>query len=249
MAMHRYGTRDIKRWLASAPAIQSLKPEAWNLKGVHTLEARCEVDDVPADALVPPSLRPAIPAYCSVVVSRIPDSPVGPFSLAELRVAARVGPRPTYFLLNSFCDNPAARKELASRWGYRVAAGEVKLKEEHYRAIGTVTVDGRTVLDLLLSHRELLPGTRFNQLATVNLAKLDGKPVLAGLSIEANFTSCDKGCQHLAAFDAAAWGTGEALRPLNPMTATIGVTDWTMGAIEFTVDPAVAAEQTMAFVE
>jgi hypothetical protein len=247
MPMHRYGTGDVKSWFASAPIIQTLKPEAWTLKGVHTMEARCEIDDDPADALVPPSLRPAMPAYCSIVFSRVPESPVGPFGLAEVRVAARVGPRPTLFLLKSFCDNEAARKELASRWGYRVAAGEVALKEDHYRAVGTVTVGDKTVLELLLSHREPLPGTRFNQLATVNLAKLDGKPILAGLTIESNFSTNDRGKQKIT-LDGEACGTGRALKPLNPTAATVGVTDWVMGAIEFTVDPERAAEQTMAFV-
>jgi Acetoacetate decarboxylase (ADC) len=247
MPMHRYGSGDVKAWLASAPAIASLKPEAWTLKGVRTMEARCEIDDMPADALVPPSLRPCMPAYCSIVVSHIPESPVGPFGLAEVRVAARVGPRPTFFLLSSFCDNEAARKELASRWGYRVSPGEVALKELHYMATGTVTVKGKTVLELVLSHREPLPGTRFNQLPTINLAKLDGKAVLAGLSIESNFSTNDKGKQKIT-LDGEACRTGGALRPLNPMAATVGVTDWVMGAIEFTVDPERAAEQTMAFV-
>ncbi|HEX4113041.1 MAG TPA: acetoacetate decarboxylase family protein [Stellaceae bacterium] len=247
MPMHRYGTGDIKSWLAAAPAIASLKPEAWTLKGVHTMEARSEIDDLPADALVPPSLRPCMPAYCSIVVSRIPESPVGPFGLAEVRVAARVGPRPTFYLVDSFCDNEAARKELAARWGYRVSPGEVTLKEEHYRAIGTVKVKGKTVLELLLSHREPLPGTRFNQLPTINLCTLGGKSILAGLSIESNFSTNDKGRQHIT-LDHDAWHVGGALRLLNPMAATVGVTDWTMGHIEFTVDPAQAAEQTMAFV-
>ncbi len=247
MPMHRYGNGDIKSWLASAPVIASLKPEPWTLKGVRTMEARCEVDDDPADALVPPSLRPAMPAYVSIVISRIPDSPVGAFGLAEVRVAARVGPRPTYFILKSFCDSDDARKELASRWGYRVAAGAVAMREDHYRAVGTVTVGRKVVLDFTLSHREPLPGTRFNQLATVNLCKLDGKPILAGLAIESNFGANDKGKQRIT-LDNDAIGVGRSLKLLNPTAATVGVTDWTMGAIEFTVDPAQPAEQTMAFV-
>jgi len=181
------------------------------------------------------------------VVSRVPDSPVGPFGLAEVRVAARVGPRPTFFLLNSFCDNEAARKELASRWGYSVSAGEVAIRNEHYRAVGTVTAGGKNVLEFLLDHREPLPGTRFNQLPTVNLCKLDGKPTLAGLSIEINVTDNDKGQQHIT-LDNAAWHA-EGLKLLNPTAATVGVTDWTLGNIEFTVDAEKAAEQTMAFVD
>jgi hypothetical protein len=246
MPMHRYGTGDIKAWLAAAPTIATLKPEAWTLKGVRTMEARCEIEDAPADPLVPPSLRPCMPAYCSIVVSRVPDSPVGPFGLAEVRVAARVGARPTFFLLQAICDNEAARKELAARWGYNVSSGDVAIRNEHYRAVGTVTAAGKTVMEFLLDRREPLPGTRFNQLPTVNLCKLDGKPVLAGLSIESHFSDNDKGNQHIA-LDAAAWHA-KGLKLLNPTAATIGVTDWTLGAIEFTVDPERAAEQTMAFV-
>ena len=247
MPMHRYGTGDVKAWLADAPSIKTLKPEAWTLKGVRTMEARCEIKTAPGDLLVPPSLRPCMPAYCSIVVSRIPDSPVGPFGLAEVRVAARVGPRPTFFLLNSFCDNEAARKELSSRWGYRVAAGEVAIRNEHYRAVGTVTAGGKQVMEFLLSEREPLPGTRFNQLPTVNLCTLDGKPILAGLSIESNFSDNDKGNQHIT-LDTAAWHA-PGLRLLNPTAATVGVTDWTLGHIEFTVDTAQPAEKTMAFVD
>ena len=247
MPMHRYGTADIKARLAYAPTIKTLKPEAWTLKNVRTMEARCEILDAPGDLLVPPSLRPCMPAYCSIVVSEIPDSPVGRFGLAEVRVAARVGPRPTFFLLNSYCDNEAARKELSSRWGYSVSAGEVSIRNEHYRAVGAVTAGGRNILEFLLDHRDPLPGTRFNQLPTVNLCKLDGKPILAGVSIEINFTDNDKGDQHIT-LDNAAWHA-EGLKLLNPTAATVGVTDWTLGNIEFTVDVEKAAEQTMAFVD
>ena len=247
MPMHRYGTGDIKTWLATAPAIATLKPEAWVLKNVRTLEARFEIDDMPADVLVPPSLRPCMPAYCSIAVSHIPDSPAGPFGLAEVRIAARVGPRPTFFLVNSFCNNEAARKELASRWGYRVAPGKVALKELHYVATGSVTVNGKTVLEVKLTNREPLPGTRFNQLPTVNLTTLNGKPILAGLSIESNFSNNDKGLQKVT-LDGEACRTGNAIRITNPMAATVGIADWTMGAIEFTADPTQPAEQTMAFV-
>lgn len=246
MPMHRYGTGDVKAWLASAPTIATLTPEAWALKGVRTMEARCEIETAPADPLVPPSLRPCMPAYCSIAVSRVPESPVGPFGLAEVRIAARVGARPTFFLLHAICDNEAARKELAGRWGYNVSAGEVAIRNEHYRAVGTVTAGGKQVLEFLLSDREPLPGTRFNQLPTVNLCKLAGKPILAGLSIESNFSDNDKGNQHIT-LDTAAWHA-PGLKLLNPTAATVGVTDWTLGHIEFTVDTEKAAEQTMAFV-
>ncbi|MGH6982345.1 MAG: hypothetical protein ACREFC_14180, partial [Stellaceae bacterium] len=118
---------------------------------------------------------------------------------------------------------------------------------EHYRALGTVTAGGKNILEFLLDHRDPLPGTRFNQLPTVNLCKLDGKAILAGVSIEINFTDNDKGGQHIT-LDNAAWHA-KGLKLLNPTSATVGVTDWRLGNIEFTVDTEKAAEQTMAFVD
>src|SRR5579875_875227 len=114
--MHRYGSLDVESWAETAPTIDGLKPEPWTLKGVRILECRTEIDDLPGDNLVPPSLRPAIPAYASITVSHVPESPAGPFKLAELRVASRVGGRPVFFLLNAYCDNEAARRELGRRW-------------------------------------------------------------------------------------------------------------------------------------
>ena len=247
--MHRYGTLAVDGWLASAPTIDGLNPEPWTLKGLKILECRTEIDDEPADNLVPPSLRPAIPAYAAITVSRVPDSPVGAFTLAELRVAARVGGRPVCFLLNSYCDSAAARQALAARWGYRVAAGEVALSERHFRAVGTVAVGGRTILEVRLTHREALPGTRLNVLPTVGLARnrADGRTLLTGLAIEASYGACDGGRQDIATLDPEAFNCGRWLKPLSPMSITIGTADLTLRGFEFTVDPVQPAEESTTF--
>ncbi len=139
------------------------------------------------------------------------------------------------------------RPFLAQASDYEIAVNRKKesLSQVHE---GRVQQNSQSwVGEVKLTNREPLPGTRFNQLPTVNLATLNGKPILAGLSIESNFSNNDKGLQKIT-LDGEACRTGNAIRITNPMAATVGVTDWTMGAIEFTVDPTQAAEQTMAFV-
>jgi Acetoacetate decarboxylase (ADC) len=242
--MHRYGSLDVKEWAASAPVIGGWTPEPWTLKGAHILECRTEIDDLPADHLVPAALRPSIPTYGAVVVSKFPESPVGPFALAELRIASRVGGRPVFFVLGAYCDNEAARRELSQRWGYRLAAGEIALAERHFRASATVSAGGRPVLEVELTHREPLPGTRFNTLAAVNLVRSreSRELVLAGLTAEIVYAKCDGGRQHIARLDGEAFNAGRWFRPLSPMTATIGIADVTLPAFEFTVDPSRPAE-------
>lgn len=249
--MHRYGTLDVNEWAASAPTINGFKPEPWTLKGVQILECRTEIDDDLVDPLVPPSLHPSIPTYASICISRVPESPVGPFGLAEVRVAARVYGRPVFFLLNAYCDNEAARRELSSRWGFRVEAGEVAIESLHYKATGTVSAGGKKVLELNLSHRTPLPGgMRLGFLPTVNLAHNgadNGKLVLAGLSIEATYAGADSGKQHIDLLDGEAFRCARRFRPTGPMSITVGTADLVLPVIEFVVDPVKPGEESTVY--
>jgi hypothetical protein len=250
--MPLYGTLDVKSWGGHAvPALSSFKPEPWTLSGVTILECRTEVAADPAMKLVPPSLHPAIPPLASITFTSVPESPVGPFKLAEVRIAARIGGRGVYFVLNSFCDNEAARTELTERWGYPVAEGEISLKDLHYMAAGTVTAGGKTVLDIRLSHREPLPGTRLNAPATLNLVRNreDGKLLLAGIPVASTYTRNDRGRQEIQVLDADACRTGGNLRPTNPLSITIGAADLTIPGIEFTVDPIEPGETSLRYVD
>ena len=107
-------------------------------QGAEILELHIEIDDDPADALIPRTMHPAIPAYAIINVTHAPESPVGAFTMGEVRIAGRTGVRPRGFVLRSFCDSEAARKELSSRWGFPIAAGDVSLVLRHDRVAGKV---------------------------------------------------------------------------------------------------------------
>ena len=247
--MHRHGVLDIAARAARAPRLVAFGAEPWTLKGVHILDCRTEIDAAAGDALVPPSLRPGIPSYGSIAVLQVPDSPVGAFSLAELRVGVRVGAMPGVFLVGAVCDSEPARQALAERWGYPVVAGEVRLEELYHQARGIVRVDGRTALDLRLTDRKVLPGLRLNLTSIVNLAHAaDGRLILANTPVQLTYAQADGGRQMLDAFDGSAFGAGEHFRPAFPMGATIGVADLTLGAIDVLVDPLRPAEESVEIV-
>src|SRR5215469_10468397 len=110
--MPRFGSLDLEAWSATAPVIDGYKTEPWVLKDVQTVEVRHEIGDLEAVALLPPSLHPSIPAYATFRISRVAESPVGPFGWCEVRVVGRAVGIPVGFVLRCFCDSAAAAREL-----------------------------------------------------------------------------------------------------------------------------------------
>ena len=90
----RFGKLDLASWGKSAPTINGYKTEPWTLKGAKVLTINMEIDDDPADNLLPATMHPSIPEYAIFCVTTYPESPVGAFSIAEVRVSGRTGVRP-----------------------------------------------------------------------------------------------------------------------------------------------------------
>ncbi len=241
--MPRFGRLDLATWARSAPVINGYKTEPWILKGAQTVEARHEIDNIVAEPLLPPALHPSIPAYATFRISRIAESPAGAFGWCEVRVVGRAVGIPVGFVLRCFCDNDAAARELSSRWGYPVERGEINISTLHYHASATVTSEGRTVLEVEMSNREsslsLLP------LPAVNLArnKLDEKLVLVQVDNEAEVSRSERGAYRIVALDQDALCSAGAIRPTNPMSATLSTADLTLPRIRYIYDPARPAEE------
>jgi hypothetical protein len=247
----RYGKLDVAAWSASAPFINGYETEAWTLKGAQLLECRHEIDDEPGDALLPPALHPAMPAYATFAVMRFPESPVGPFSLGEIRVVGRAGGRPAAFVLRSYCDSDAARRELSARWGFPATSAEISLTARHYQVSAQVRTDGRTVLELGFQGRRPLPATHLQPLPSMNLARNrdDIRPVLVQVDLEAAFTQSDCGSELLVKFSPEEIPGGENLRLINPMSVAFATADLTLARIELLCDPDRPAETGTTFLD
>jgi hypothetical protein len=238
--MPRFGLLDAKKWSEGIVAqIHGYKTEPWILKGAQILNIAIEIDDVKTDALLPPAMHPAIPSYALFNVMAVPDSPVGKFTIAEIRIAGRTGVRPRGFVLRSYVDSEAARRELSQRWGFPVVAGEVELESRHDRVVGRVRAGGKPVLECEMLDRDFISGNDIQYIASMHLArnKDDGKLMLIQVDPEFTFSKAERGRPRVNFVDHAAWKAGANLELHNPIAASFAVCDVTLPKIRYVVDP------------
>jgi hypothetical protein len=237
----RLGKLDSKAFAeAGAREILGYRTEPWTLKQAQILNLNHEIDDDLGDYLLPRAMHPSIPAYATFTIIVCPESPVGAFSLGEVKIAGRAGVRPRDSVLRSICDNPDARRELAQRWGYPTSPGEVKLTRRHDRVAGAVTAGGRAILEMDMLDRDLIAGNDIQYLASMHLARNrdDGQIVLVQVDPEFTFARAERGRPLMRTLDSAAWGdAGGYIKMRNTISMSYAVADITLPRIRFICDP------------
>ena len=238
--MPLYGTLDITQTAASLPTLAHLDTEAWTLPKAETMQLLIEVPRRSTDGLLPKAMHPALPSYVIAAVTRYPESPVGAFTLAVLRLGSRAGAHPRGFLLGAYASSDKAAAELRARWGFPVQAADVKFVRRHDRVMGTVAKDGRTILDCALVDPQPVAGSdvQYINWVTAANAPLDGKtqPLLIQVDPKYTFYKAERGKPRVAAFDAAAWNAGD-IRLADPIVGTCCTVDTDLPRIRFVMDP------------
>jgi hypothetical protein len=234
------GTREIAPIAASAPVMPTLDAGTWELPGAVQLQVMYEIDEAGMVSLLPPSLHPTIPPTVIFNITRVPQSSVGPFTLAEARIGCRSALRPRAFSARSYCDNADAAKELQAKWGYPVAVATVELHRHYDRAWGTVEIDGRRVLDVSLMNPEPISGADVQYLPNMNLARVlrDGEEVVRLVQVDPEYTfqKADRGKPRLDTFEPEAWELAGCV-PVWPVSASLAVADMTLPKLRYLVDP------------
>ena len=222
--------------------------EPWPLPGAGILQVMYELRQQSMVDLLPPALHPTIPPTLIFVVTHCPESSVGPFTMAEVRVGCRAGARPRGFCARAYVDSPAAAAELRNRWGYSAEVTEVRLRTGYDRHRGTVTLDGREILDIVLQDPEPISGSDVQYLPNVNLARTvrDGAEISRIIQVDPDFTfrKADRGKPHLEAFEADAWLLPGA-DPWWPVSASYALADMQMPRLRYALDPEKPAIQGM----
>jgi hypothetical protein len=221
--------------------IHGYKTEPWKLTGAQILNVYYEINNDTIAELLPVTLRPVIPAYGMFIVTRFPNSPIGPFTLAEVRVGSRAGVRPRGFVLRAYADTEAAARELPERWGYPVFEAKVTLRAFHDRVVGKVaTSGGTTALEVEMLDREFISGTDVQYISSMHLARNqeDDKLVIVQVDPEWVFHRAERGRPHIIALDSNSWGVGDKLRAEYPISASFTTCDVTLTGIRYICDPA-----------
>src|SRR5215470_16547070 len=153
--MPLFGQLNLQSILARLPEMQNFETEPWELPGAEILQLSFEVGQERADASLSRAMHPAVPRYVTCIISHFPQTPVGPFHLAQLRFMGRAGVHPRGYVLQAYTDVPAATQALRQRWGFPAdTADAVSLRTHYDRVFATVVKSGRTLLDVALSHSE-----------------------------------------------------------------------------------------------
>ena len=175
--MPLFGELELRLVLPRVPQMKNLDTEAWEPPKAEILQLAFEVGDE-TRALLPRAMHPAVPPYATFSVTRYPESPVGPFELAQLRLVGRAGAHPRGVVLNAVATTPQAVAALRERWGFPIQLGGVTLRRHYDQVIGAVTRDGATILDLALVNPEPISGGDVQYIAGVALAQVleNGSP-------------------------------------------------------------------------
>jgi len=208
--------------------------------GVEVLQATFEMRWSARQVTLPPGLHPTNPPIVVFLVWRVPESPWGPFSLAQARVGCRSGVRPRGLVAGAVNDSPVAAAALAEGWGLPGRPGTVGLRRGYDAVELEVLVDGRPALGLVGRHPDPLQPGDVQYTVTMTLANTPKGLRLVQVEPEYQLARVERLRARLSDFDPALWGD-QALAPSSPVSATIGVGDVTLPRLRFVSRPDVLA--------
>lgn len=247
----RLGTLDVAPLAGDLPQLSSLAAPEWEMPDGQFLQINWEVDDAPALALTPPSLHPSIPPFASFFGSRIPDSPVGPFSLVQVRLVVRAGVRPRALCLGAVCDSADAAEALRDHWGYPVQVGDVTYEQRHDRVRFAASLDGRLVVDLSVHTADVINGNDLMTFDNLHLVRIGDEPSAKLVQVDPEYTihQADRGRPTVVLPDPQALGMNGGLQLASPIIGFTFRADTDLVPVRFTIDtdrPAVVSTKRLS---
>jgi hypothetical protein len=245
--MPLFGQLNLQSVLARLPEMQDLATEPWELPGAAILQLSFEVGQGRADASLPRAMHPSVPRYVTWVISHYPQTPVGPFHLAQLRLMGRAGVHPRGYVLQAYTDVPTATQTLRQRWGFPAdTAEEVALRTHDDRIFATVVKDGQTILEVALSQPEIISGADIQYISSVHLAQVTGSdppgPRLVQVDPRYTVHRAERGQPVLHALDETAWYC-EGFAVVHAIVGSWTTVETDLPRIRFVMDPEIPVVQ------
>jgi hypothetical protein len=236
--MPRLGTLDVAPLVNDLPHLSSLVTPEWEMPDGEFLQINWEVDDDGALALTPPSLHPSIPPFASLFASHIPESPVGAFSLVQVRLVVRAGIRPRALCLGAVCDSATAVEALRRHWGYPVDLGDVEVARRHDQVRYTASLDGRVVADLVVHTADVINGSDLMTFDNLHLVRIGDEDRAKLVQVDPEYTihQADRGRPVVSLPDPQALGMRGALRLAAPIIGFTFRADADLVPVRFTID-------------
>lgn len=236
--MPRFGALDVVPVTPDLPHLSALAGPTWELPDAELLQINWEVDDAAALALTPPSLHPSIPPFASFFGAHFPDTPVGPFSLVQVRLVVRAGIRPRALCLGAVCDSADAVAALRDHWGFPVQLGDVDIAHRHDQVRFTAALDGATVVELAVHTADVINGGDLMTFDNLHLVRLGDQDTATLVQVDPEYTihQADRGRPHVSLPDARALGMRGSLQLTSPIIGFTFRADSDLVPVRFTID-------------
>ncbi len=231
-----FGTLDPQERAASAAHVERPAEDSWETDEARELRLTFEIDDTQRLALIPPALHPAIPLYAHLTVRSHGTSPVGAFTLAEIRIMTRAGSHYGGYCIGAFADTEDGVTLLRDGYGWPVTLGEVTLRERYHGAQAIVNVDGRTVLEMALERPEPITPADLLITAGFNLAHVGSDLRLIQSEPHYEIQKVDRGQPSVVTLDTEAFGDAR-VKITNPVVATYLRGGFQLGKVRYLIDP------------
>jgi hypothetical protein len=249
--MPRHGTFDAAPLAGELPHLPSLEAPEWEMPDGEFLQINWEVEDAAALTLTPRSLHPSIPPFASFFAAHIPESPVGAFSLVQVRLVVRAGIRPRGLCLGAVCDSEPAADALRRHWGYPVQVGDVDVARRHDQVRFTASLDGRNVADLAVHTADVINGSDLMTFDNLHLVRIGDDDAAQLVQVDPEYTihQADRGRPSVTLPDPDALGMRGALRLVSPIIGFTFRADTDLVPVRFTIDavePAITSSRRVA---
>src|SRR5262249_47982785 len=177
-----------------------------------------------------------------ILAWRCPESPWGPFSLAQVRAQTRSGLRPRGFVTGAVCDNQRAADALAADFGFPARGGEVLLRRAYDAAWLAVAAPPHRPRAPALHGRDpepLLP-VDAHYSVTLTLAETARGPRLVQVEPDYAVERAERLRPRLLSFHPEAWGD-RRLDPYFAVSASVASAEIVIPRMRFVCRPDVLA--------
>jgi hypothetical protein len=230
------GTASLDELLPHRAELASFGTDAVTLPGTEVLQLLAEIRIGGRQRSLPSGLHPTNPPTVVFQFWRCPESPWGPFRMAQGRVGCRSGLRPRGFVQGCVVDNADAAEALRSRWGLPAQVGDVTLKRGYDLVRADVHVGGAPVLAVSGVDPDPLQPHDVAFTTTIALAGTPRGLRLVQVDTDVAPTRAERLRPRIDAFAAGGW-MHESIEPYYPVSASISVADVTIQRLRFVSKP------------
>jgi len=226
------GNADVAALARRAPRLAGFDAQPLTLSGVELLQLSYELGGGPPESFFPPALLPTLPVLAVLALWKVSEGPLGPFTLAQLRLTCRSGVRPRQLLLASFAEGEPARAALNEHFAFGAQQARVRVERFYDRVEGSVSLGGETLLDVRALGPLPLAVGDLQFFSSMHPAQTPQGLRLVQVDADLDVTRAERALPEVSRFDAAAFGAPGATLAW-PVAAAVALADVTLPRVRF----------------